>query len=217
MNIKTWLYRIFFQCTTLNCNSDCSQSEDFLCLVVSLVRIKREAESSSTSSQSIRIIDRARPYLITQKQSSTAPPTSPLWRDNNWVILHQINTLVINLWGLYLQRTNAKPTQQSLIGVNAVEPHIDPTLFKYGSSIVILVVRRSWYHTRVCFAWNRNNRGKSYVLIFLSLYQISHWSLASHWYTLQWKHLKEIVVNPEPKHVDGMESPSFNVKIFLVP
>ena len=152
-----------------------------------------------------------------KNKSSTAPITSPLWGDNKWVILHQINKLAINLWGLHLQLTNTKPTQQSLIGINTAKPYSDPMLYKCRSSIVIIIVRWSWYHTRVCFAWNRDNRGKSYILTLLSLHQTSHQSLASHRYLPQGKHLKEIVINSEPKRVDGIESPSLNVKKFLVP
>ena len=118
------------------------------------------------------------PAYDKKRSSSTASPTSPRRHDNKWIILHQVIILAINLRIYAYNRPTQDLTQPSLTGTstNAAKPHFDPTLFEYRLSIVIISIRRSWYHTSICFIRNGHYRGKSYVLTPLLFHQTSHQS-----------------------------------------
>ena len=90
-------------------------------------------------------------------------------------------------------------------GCQRRRPWSYPTLSNYKSSIVILAVRRGWYHTRVSFVVKKN--GKVRLRIYWYFYHcirlITKLSLHIN-ICISVEALKEIVVNLDPRGVAGV-------------
>ena len=177
---RTYIYWIFFQCATWVCNSECSRSRDFYILVsawylkrfyiswcqhrVSFVWLIWEGESSST-------------WWRHDQSGSWKEPRHTI--SHNYVYhiaTHLSTTIRWQVWDCQSKQhfgdqptlSTSKPDQDiadSAIfgGCQRCQPLSYPTLSNCKSSIVILTVRRGWYHTRVSSVVKKNGKVRLHI------------------------------------------------------